>query len=64
MFVYAKRAHVEAIPGMREFIAEFMSERAMGDNGYLAQKGLITHPAAQRRVNRENVTNLVAMTRP
>lgn len=64
MFVYAKRAHLEVIPGMREFIAEYMSERAMGENGYLAQKGLITHLAPQRRINRENTANLVAMTRP
>jgi phosphate transport system substrate-binding protein len=64
MFVYAKVAHVEVIPGMREFIAEYMSERAMGDNGYLPQKGLITHPAAQRRTFRETTANLTVMTRP
>lgn len=64
MFVYGKRAHVEVIPGMREFIAEFMSERAMSENGYLAQKGLIIHPAATRRTNRETVTNLTLMSRP
>jgi phosphate transport system substrate-binding protein len=64
MFVYAKSAHVEVIPGMREFMAEYMSERAMGDNGYLAQKGLITHPVAQRRTNREATTNLTVMARP
>jgi phosphate transport system substrate-binding protein len=64
MFVYAKVAHVEVIPGMREFIAEYMSERALGDNGYLPQKGLITHPAAQRRTNREVTANLTPMQRP
>jgi len=64
MFVYGKVAHVEVIPGMREFVAEFMSERAMGDTGYLAQKGLITHPPAQRQANRETATNLTPMARP
>jgi phosphate transport system substrate-binding protein len=64
MFVYGKIAHVEVIPGMREFIAEYMSERAMGENGYLPQKGLITHQAAQRRANREATANLTPMQRP
>ncbi len=32
------------IPGMREFIAEYTSEAAMGEDGYLADKGLITLP--------------------
>ncbi len=64
MFVYAKAAHIEVIPGMREFIAEFMSERAMGDTGYLPQKGLITHPQAQRRANREATAALTLMARP
>jgi len=29
------------IPGIREFVAEYVSERAMGEEGYLADKGLI-----------------------
>ena len=30
------------IPGIREFVAEYVSERSMGEEGYLADKGLIT----------------------
>jgi phosphate transport system substrate-binding protein len=40
LFVYAKKAHVGVIPGIKEFIAEFTSEKAMGDEGYLSPKGL------------------------
>jgi phosphate transport system substrate-binding protein len=64
LFVYAKRAHVDVIPGMREFIAEYMSERAMGDAGYLLPKGLITLAAEKRREARESVINLPPMARP
>ncbi|WP_035574959.1 PstS family phosphate ABC transporter substrate-binding protein [Elioraea tepidiphila] len=65
MFVYAKRAHIDVIPGMREFIAEYMSDRAMNaETGYLAQRGLIVHPAANRARFREEVMNLRLMTRP
>jgi phosphate transport system substrate-binding protein len=35
---------VDVIPGMREFIAEYTSDAAMGEDGYLADKGLITLP--------------------
>jgi phosphate transport system substrate-binding protein len=42
LFIYVKNAHVGVIPGMREFVAEYVSERSMGEDGYLAGKGLIT----------------------
>jgi phosphate transport system substrate-binding protein len=42
MFVYVKNAHVGVIPGLREFVAEYVSDRAMGEEGYLADKGLVT----------------------
>jgi len=42
LYVYVKNAHVGVIPGIREFVAEYVSSRAMGEEGYLADKGLIT----------------------
>ena len=42
LFIYVKNAHVGVIPGIREFVAEYVSERSMGEEGYLADKGLIT----------------------
>jgi phosphate transport system substrate-binding protein len=44
LFFYVKKAHVDAIPGIREFLTEFTSDRAMGEYGYLADKGLIPLP--------------------
>lgn len=41
LYFYAKAAHADSIPGIREFLAEFTSQRAMGDEGYLTDKGLI-----------------------
>jgi phosphate transport system substrate-binding protein len=46
LYIYAKKAHVGSIPGMREYLEEFTSARAMGQDGYLADKGLIPLPAA------------------
>ena len=42
MFVYAKKAHVGVIPGLQEFLLEMTSVRAMGEDGYMAEKGMIT----------------------
>jgi len=47
MYIYVKRAHVGVIPGIREFVTEYTSARAMGDNGYLEKKGLVVLPAAE-----------------
>jgi len=48
LFIYAKKEHVGVIPGMAEFIAEYTSEGAWGPEGYLADKGLIPLPDADR----------------
>ncbi len=49
LFFYVKKAHVDQIPGIREFLKEFTSEKAWGDDGYLTDKGLIPMPAAERK---------------
>lgn len=41
LYFYAKKAHVGVIPGIAEFLAEFTSDKAWGEEGYLADKGLI-----------------------
>ncbi len=41
LYFYIKAAHVGRIPGIQEYAAEFASERAMGEDGYLTERGLI-----------------------
>jgi phosphate transport system substrate-binding protein len=41
LFVYVKNAHRGVIPGMDDFIKEYTSEAAFGDEGYLTERGLI-----------------------
>lgn len=43
VYIYAKGEHLNAIPGMREFLAEYAKGWAAG--GYLARRGLIPSPA-------------------
>jgi len=48
LYFYVKKAHVGTIPGIAEYLAEFTSEKAWGDEGYLADKGLIPMPNDER----------------
>jgi phosphate transport system substrate-binding protein len=36
------------MPGIREYLKEFTSDEALGDYGYLADKGLIPLPEDER----------------
>jgi phosphate transport system substrate-binding protein len=47
LFIYGKKAHLGLVPGMREFINEYVSARSMGADGYLADKGLVPLPVAE-----------------
>ncbi len=48
LFFYVKKGHIGLIPGIAEFTNEFASEKAFGEEGYLAEKGLIPLPADER----------------
>jgi len=52
LFVYAKKQHIGVIPGMKEFIAEYVSAKALGEDGYLGEKGLVTLPGDQAEKTR------------
>src|SRR3546814_81388 len=41
LFIYIKNAHRGVIPGLSEFVEEYMSEAALGPDGYLAERGLV-----------------------
>ena len=64
LFVYVKKAHVGVIPGIKEFVAEYVSDKAMGDDGYLAKKGLIPLPADERAKTAKTGAELAPMSGP
>lgn len=61
LYFYVKKAHVSLIPGLENFLKEFSSDRAWGDDGYLADRGLIPMPLDERRDVGQRVRNLVPM---
>ena len=44
LFVYVKKAHVGVVPGLDKFAEEYVSDAATGEDGYLADKGLVPLP--------------------
>jgi len=48
LFIYVKKAHIGVIPGIKEFVTEYVSDKALGQEGYLADKGLIPPDDAER----------------
>jgi len=55
LYFYVKKAHMESIPGMDDYLKEFTSEAAMGEDGYLLDKGLIPLSDDERDMLRKNV---------
>ena len=43
LFFYVKKAHMNEIPGIKEYLEEFTSEKAWGPDGYLSEKGNDSH---------------------
>ena len=58
LFFYVKKAHVGVIPGIQEYVAEFVSDRAAGEEGYLVDKGLIPLPEDVFAANAKDVNAL------
>ena len=62
LYFYVKKAHVDVVPGIMGFLNEFTSERAWGDDGYLAEKGMIPLPLTERRAMAKNTRSLTPMS--
>ena len=61
LYMYVKKIHVGKIPGIEEYLAEFSSDRAMGDEGYLADKGLIPMTPSERKIWNNKTKNLAKL---
>ncbi|MCB1896022.1 MAG: substrate-binding domain-containing protein, partial [Rhodocyclaceae bacterium] len=61
LFFYVKKAHVGVIPGIKEYLAEFTSAKAMGEEGYLSERGLIPLPKDEYAKVVGNAKTLTAM---
>ena len=49
LYFYVKNAHASSIPGIKQYVREFTSKGAIGQSGYLSDKGLIPMPDSEYR---------------
>nr|WP_241749214.1 substrate-binding domain-containing protein [Pseudoroseomonas aerophila] len=63
LFLYVKRPNLDRVPGLKEFLAEYVSDRALGQGGYLARIGLVPPPADRLRAIQDAVRERAVMTR-
>jgi phosphate transport system substrate-binding protein len=62
LWVYIKKQHVGLVPGIDTFAAEYVSPKAIGEDGYLSKKGLVTLPKNEADTVRKNVTGMAPMS--
>jgi phosphate transport system substrate-binding protein len=61
LYIYVKNAHLNAIPGIRQFATEYVREGTFGPSGYLTQAGLIASPDAVRSRAAKMATTMTPM---
>lgn len=62
LFVYIKKAHVGVVPGLDKFAAEYVSNKAAGENGYLEKKGLVSVPKEKLAASQANVASMKTLS--
>jgi phosphate transport system substrate-binding protein len=55
LFVYIKKQHIGVIPGLREFANEYVSDKAIGEEGYLSDRGLVSLDKSDLAKSRNDV---------
>jgi phosphate transport system substrate-binding protein len=58
LYVYVKKQHIGKIDGLKEFILELTSDRAVGEEGYTTEKGLVPLPKVMHDENKKRAATL------
>ncbi len=62
LYFYIKKANISKVPGITEYLNEFMSAKAIGGDGYLADKGLIPMNTVEHAEWKSKVLGLQTLT--
>ncbi|MEL6197020.1 MAG: substrate-binding domain-containing protein [Pseudomonadota bacterium] len=63
MYFYVKNQHVGVVPGIMEYVAEFVSQDASANGGYLVERGLIPLTDDAHQDNAEQAMSQRTMTK-
>ncbi len=61
LYVYVKKQHAGVIPGLEKFVEEYVSDKAIGEDGYLSKKGLVALPKDAAETSRKGALAMTAM---
>jgi phosphate transport system substrate-binding protein len=61
LFIYVKKQHVGVIAGLDKFVAEYVSDKALSEDGYLAKKGLVALPKDAADASRKGALAMATM---
>lgn len=61
LFFYVKKQHIAAIPGLKEYVEFFTSEKMIGEDGPLAEYGLVPMPENEHKQLLEDVKTMKTM---
>jgi phosphate transport system substrate-binding protein len=64
LYLYVKKSSLDRVPGLRPYLAEFLSEAASGKGGYLPDQGMIPLPTDELLASRSGLAALPDMPRP
>lgn len=64
LYFYVKKQNIAFIPAIKDYAAEFVSEKAAGANGYLITRGLVPLPADQLKAQQKVAAELPLMAAP
>ena len=62
LFFYVKKAHIGTVPGMKEYMSEFVGDSAIGEYGYLSDIGLVPLASDKYKITRTAAKDLVTIT--
>jgi len=64
LYFYIKNAHRGVIPGLEEFIAEYVSDESMSSDGYLNERGMVALSDDRRAAVQDAALNGTPMAAP
>ena len=64
LFIYVKNPHRKVIKGMDDFIKEYVSNGAMGEGGYLSERGLVALSGDELKKSQDAALKATPMSAP
>lgn len=59
LYIYVKKAHISAIPGLKAYLEEFA--KGWAPDGYLAKRGMVAATEETRKANADVIANLTVL---